>query len=314
MQKLVTFVYPIIRTDFIYDSFATLRKFTEKGTYKVVVIDQSLNGLDPIFINELLKDGHLYMRQQNEGFSNASNKGIIQALKWETPYITIVNDDTVFMYDGWFTDALKEFDSDPHIIAVGPESPRVAMWGYGLTQGEHVELIPYKDNFTPDDIAYLKAGDYDEKEIASRHEFTIPKTFPFTKRGVVDGIAMWCPIFKREAFIELGLFDERFVWGGGEDYDMLARAYSCAYPVVRDICDPKYHRRMVSTMKSWVWHFWGQSKDIKETLDPKLFAHKEPWNDNGQLWTPSFDVWGHYEVNGIKKPIKRTSPVFIGKE
>lgn len=313
-MKQVTFIYPIIRTDYIYSSYSSLKRFTEKDTYKVVVVDQSINGLEHAFINDLLASNHLYIRQRNQGFSNASNKGIIQALKWETPYITIVNDDTVFMYDGWFTDAIEEFKTDPKIVAVCPESPRVAGWGYGLPPDKCIEVVPLKDEFTPEDIAYLKAGDYDKEEVQSRHDFTIPDTFPFTKRGVVDGIAMWCPIFKREAFIELGLFEERFVWGGGEDYDMLARAYSCAYPIARDICDPTMHRRMVSTMKSWVWHFWGQSKDIKETLDPKLFTAKEPWNDNGQLWTPTFDVWGHYEENGTKKPIKRTSPVFIEKE
>lgn len=313
-MKQVTFVYPIIRTDFIYESFSTLRKFTEKGTYKIVVVDQSINGVGEVFIKEFLADEHLYIRQRNQGFSNASNKGILHGLKWETPYIAVVNDDTQFMYDGWFTDAIEEFKTDPHILAVCPESPRVAMWGYGLNNGEHVELIPLKDEFTSADIAYLKTGDYNKEEIQSRHKFAIPETFPFRKRGIVDGIAMWCPIFKREAFIELGLFEERFVWGGGEDYDMLARAYSCAYPIQRDVCDPTHHRRMVSTMKSWVWHFWGQSKDIKETLDPELFAHKQPWNDNGELWTPSFDVWGHYDENGVKKPIKRTSPVFLEKE
>src|SRR4051812_40685108 len=118
MQKLVTFVYPIIRTDYIYNSYSSLKRFTEKGTYKVVVIDQSINGLEHAFINDLLENNHLYIRQRNQGFSNASNKGIIQALRWETPYIAVVNDDTQFMYDGWFTDAIEEFKTDPHIVAV----------------------------------------------------------------------------------------------------------------------------------------------------------------------------------------------------
>lgn len=314
MQAIVTFVYPIIRTDFIRKSIETLAKNTPRFQYRIVVVDQSIKGIDEPLKNWLLENNDIYIRQKNQGFSNAANKGILQGLNWQTPYIAVVNDDTEFMHFGWFNDAIGEFESDPHIIAVCPESPRVAMWGYGLDHGEHVELIAHKNEFTAEDIAYLKAGNYDKEEIQSRHPFTIPESFPFTKRGVVDGIAMWCPIFKREAFIELGLFDERFVWGGGEDYDMLARAYSCAYPVERVTCDPTFHRRMVSTMKSWVWHWWGQSKDIKETLDPVLFAHKRPWNDNGELWTPSFDVWGHYKENGVQKPIRRTSPVFIEKE
>lgn len=308
MQPIITIVYPIIRTDFIRRSVETLAKYTPAFQFKLVIVDQSISGIDAALKQWLYEGEHLYIRMKNEGFSRASNEGIIHGLKWQTPYICVMNDDTEFMYHGWLNDALEEFKTDEHIIAVCPESPRIAMWGYGLNNREHVELIPYKQEFTPEDIAYLKQGDYNKEEIQSRHEFTIPSTFPFTKRGVVDGIAMWGPIFKREAFIELGLFEEKFIWGGGEDYDMLARAYSCAYPIERDDCDPKYHRRMVSTMKSWVWHHWGQSKDIKETLDPKLFEGKEPWNDNGKLWTPTFDVWGHYEENGVKKPIKRVTP------
>lgn len=310
----VTFVYPIIRTDFIEKSIHSLSKTVPAEQFKLVIVDQSLDGISEKLRNWLFENDHLYIRMKNSGFSKASNEGIIHALKWNTPYIGVVNDDTHFMYYGWFKDLLEEFNTDPHIVAVCPESPRVAMWGYGLNHGEHVEIIPFKDNFTAEDIAYLKQGDYDGQEIQSRHEFKIPESFPLRKRGVVDGIAMWLPIFKREAFIELGLFEEKFIWGGGEDYDMLARAYSCAYPIQRDSCDPAHHRRMISTMKSWVWHWWGQSKDVKSTLDPKLFEGREPWNDNGQLWGPTFDVWGHYtDENGVKKPIKRKAPVYIEK-
>lgn len=306
-SPIITFVYPIIRNDFIHASLRTLQKFTDRSKYRIIIIDQTLNGIGDT--DNDLENVDMIIKMKNQGFSEASNTGIIQALKWQTPYIAVVNDDTEFMYDGWLEDALEEFKTDDHIIAVCPESPRVAMWGYGMEHGEHVEIIPYKKEFTPEDIAYLKQGDYDRTEIQSRYDFEIPASFPTRKRGIVDGIAMWCPIFKREAFIELGLFEERFVWGGGEDYDMLARAYSCAYPIDREECDPMFHRRMVSTMKSWVWHHWGQSKDIKETLDPKLFEGKEPWNDNGKLWSPTFDVWGHYEKDGKKYPIRRILPV-----
>jgi hypothetical protein len=161
----------------------------------------------------------------------------------------------------------------------------------------------------------LKAGDYNKEEIQSRTPFEIPEIFPFTKRGVIDGIAAWLTIYKREAFIELDLFDERFVWGGGEDYDMNARAYTCGHPMPREDCDPTLHRRMVTTMKSWVWHHWERStKSEQDKLDPELFKHKEPWNDLEALWTPHFDLFGHYiDENGVSRPIKRKLPVHIEK-
>lgn len=301
------FIYPIIRTDFIERALLTLKRTTNRDNYKIIVVDQSLEGIAESLKTALYEEGDVYIRFRNSGFSKAANEGIVHALRWGVPYITICNDDTEPMYYGWFEDALEEFKTDEKIVAVCPESPRIAMWGYGLNNGEHVELVPHKEEFSQQDIEYLKKGDYNEVEIRARHSFEIPKSFPFTKRGVVDGIAMWMPIFKREAFIELGLFEEKFIWGGGEDYDMLARSYSCAYPIPREKCDPTHHRRMVSTMKSWVWHWWGQSKDVKQTLDPALFSGKQPWNDGPSLWTPGYDVWGH--VDG--KPISRIQPISI---
>lgn len=311
-MREVTFVYPIIRTDYINKSLETLYKYTDKAKFNVIIVDQSIESLpSPVKCD-------LYIRCKNQGFAKASNEGIVHALRWGSPYIAVVNDDTEFMYSGWWEDLLQEFETDPKIVAVCPESPRVPMWGYGLTNGEKTDILPYKEVYSEEDIAYLKSGDYNEAEIRARHPFEIPATFPFTKRGVIDGIAMWLPVFKREAFIELGLFDERFIWGGGEDYDMLARAYSCAWPIYKDVCggdgDPQ-HRRMVSTMRSWVWHWWGQSKDVKETLDPRLFEGKDPWMDFDELYPPELngknhmDVWGHYDDNGIRKPFKRVKEV-----
>ena len=110
--------------------------------------------------------------------------------------------------------------------------------------------------------------------------------------------------------METGLYDERFVWGGGEDYDMMARAYSCAWPIDRKECDPTLHRRMVSSMKSWCWHHWGKSKDEKDTLNPKLFEGREPWNRLDDLWFPYCDPWGHTR-DEPKKPLKREPKVYV---
>lgn len=354
MKPIITFVYPIIRLDFINKSLETLLKYTDKEKYRVIIVDQSIEGYEKEFPNSfqvLMKNNGLLIRQKNAGFSNAANKGIIQALRWNTPYIAVVNDDTEFMYSGWLEDLLEEFKTDPRIVAVCPESPRVPLWGYGRPHDENLDIVPYKEEYTPEDIAMLKSGIYDfildrypleplnlpinsvenkpdwngkiyvpvEKrpEVPERYGKSIFPGVGFPKAGVIDGIAMWLPVFKREGLIELGLFDEKFVWGGGEDYDMNTRAYSCAWPIPRDVCDEKFHKRMVSTMKSWVWHHWGQSKDVKAELDPKLFEGKEAWNNTDELWPPEInqgfhmDVWGHFTKDGIRQPLKRIPEVSV---
>lgn len=340
----VAFVLPIIRDAYIYKAVETLYKYTQN--FVLIVVDQSIDGLPTKWVDENV---HLYIRQKNKGFANAANKGIIHALRDQSiTHIATMNDDVEFMYEGWLPDALAEFQSDEKIIAVCPESPRVPLWGYGRPHDEYIDLVEYKENYTLEDIDWLKQGDYSSlKERYELEPTTLPKKidenrydwegkiylpmdrrpqsagygshdlFPLKKQGVIDGIAMWLPIFKREGLIELGLFDEKFKWGGGEDYDMNTRAYTCAWPIDRTECDPNYHRRMVSTMKSWVWHWWGKSKDVKAELDPRLFEGGEAWNNCDELWPPNInngnhmDVWGHYEVDGARKPFRRIPEVYV---
>ncbi len=304
-----TFTYPIIRTDFIDKSIQTLFQFTDNSKFRVIIVDQSMNGWNGKEVTRVLEHGGKIIRQRNGGFAYGANTGLIHGLRWGTPYLAVINDDVELIYSGWWEDLLEEFKTDPRIIALNPECPKVAMWGYGMTGGEYVEILPYKEHYTEEDIAYLKSGNYNESEIKSRHPFVIPKPFPFTKRGVIDGFAGWLPVFKREGLLEVGLYDERFVWGGGEDYDMMCRAYSCAWPIDRTVCDPKYHKRMVSSMRSWVWHHWGKSKDESQTLDPRLFEGREGWNRLDDLWTPYCDPWGHAR-EADKKPLHRDPLVY----
>src|SRR3990167_7208938 len=241
MSAIITFVYPIIRRDYISKSIETLLKFTDKSKFKLIVVDQSIEGLPDMY------DVDMVIRMKNQGFAAAANTGLRVGLSWDTQYLGVINDDTEFIYPTWLEDALEEFENDPRIMAVNPMCPKIAMWGYGHTEGEYLEILPYKEIYTPQDIVYLKR----------------------------------------------------------EDYDMMARIYSCAWPIPREECNPEFHGRAVATMKSWVWHHWGKSKDTP--LDPRLFEAREQWNRLDLLWTPTSDPWGHTEG----KPNKRIPEVYV---
>ena len=165
MSKQIAFVYPIIRTDYVKRSLETLYKYTHDIEFDVYVVDGSIEKLSPGVVKKYIQT-HIPM--DNPGFSRACNIGIITALRnKQYEYLAMVNDDTEFMHEGWLTDALEEFKTDKKILAVCPESPRVPMWGYGLDHGEHVDIIKHKETFTPEDIAYLKQGEY-KKECDGR--------------------------------------------------------------------------------------------------------------------------------------------------
>lgn len=313
MEKVNTFIIPIIRSDFIGKMLETLYKHTPDNFY-VFVIDQT----GSLEAEEKYKHlTHLWIRPyRNLGFSKAMNTGILLST---TPYVTLANDDLEFMNKRWWQGITDTFLMDESIVAVNPMSPKEGSWGYGYRE-DNKETWQPNEKFVTDETklaVYPKKPDgsglyYKEHFSDEDYDFLLTSHPGWSPNTLCDAIAMWCTVFKRDGLEEIGLLEEKFYPGGGEDYDMNCRAYSCAWPEAREECDPKFHRRMVGTTKSWVWHHWGRSKDAISGADPtnKLFSSRPRWNDNDELWDGQFDVWGHETVNGKKKPLKRlTSPI-----
>jgi GT2 family glycosyltransferase len=241
--------------------------------------------------------------KRNLGYAKAMNEGIIHGLHWKTPYICISNDDIEIIDKRWFQGIKDTFAMDEkRILGVVPMSPRVAGWGYGVDYNP--EVLPYKPEYAPEEYDFLVKGDF------SKVTAKLPDTYPRQMGGtVVDGAAFIMVYFKREAFDKIGLLDERFFPGSGEDYDWLARCYSKDY-------------RLVSTSYSWIWHHWTKSKDLFASgeLEQPYYKPKDHpyWNNIGDIWPPELnaghphDVWGRYtDKDGRKIPLKRVEEVFV---
>lgn len=299
-----TIIIPFIRSDFIGPMLDSLSMYGNHD-YNVIAIDQTE---DLTAQKENEHKTHLWIRPyRNLGFSKAMNLGIQLA---QTPYITLANDDLVFFDKRWWGGILDTFAMDERIIAVNPMSPKEGAWGYGLRDDNKDTWQPPRgyirapgdpNGIVPDHATELTSGYYDW--LLSKH--------PSWHEGTVcDGIAMWCTVFKREGLQEIGLLDERFYPGGGEDYDMLCRSYSCAWPTPREKCDERFHRRMVGTTRSWVWHHWGKSRQLHTTSEG-LFSSRPAWNELGTLWPDGNDQWGHIEKEGVKVPCQRIPDIAI---
>jgi GT2 family glycosyltransferase len=292
-----TFIYNPIRPDFIHRCLETLYQNTDMTDNRVIVVDQTMQGL------KLPMDKvHLVLRpHRNLGFSKSMNEGIIHALYWGSEYITCANDDIEYMNPLWWPGILETFQKyGEQVLAVNPMSPREPGWGYGLPHGEVIDLLPYKPEYSQEEYDYLLKGDFSMLE-------NLPATFPKQKNGVIDAIATWHTTFKREAFEKIGLFDERYYPGGGEDYDLNARAYRDSY-------------RMLGTTLSWVWHWWGSSKDhqsdFKDTGLPILQELR--WMNPDKIWPPEvnngqhMDPWGKWtDELGVKHPLSRDPNIAI---
>ena len=104
--------------------------------------------------------------------------------------------------------------------------------------------------------------------------------------AVVDAFAAWCSIFRADRLEEIGLFDERFVPGGSEDYTWMYDCYSRGY-------------RALSTSRSLVNHFWGRTKGDPDGFNTALPLARPPWNclstkgfQERGLFSPDCSVWG----------------------
>jgi len=293
-----TFVFPIVRCDYILDALKSLHYFTPPN-YQTIVVDQTQP--DAEFEEQLraLCDVHVKTRV-NYGFAQGTNIGWRLAQNRDedyidevfrkchvwyhgppgttygsvrlhpTEYLTTCNDDVVFVWGGWWDGIIASFEKYDTAVCVNPMSPREPGWGYG--QEGFIEHLTFKESIYPKNIERLVAE----------------------KNGqMIDGLTCWCSVFKTSAIDELGMFDERWWPGGGEDYDMMGRVYAAGY-------------RALATSLSWVYHIWGQSKDEPDGLSQAQPPAREYWNKLNVAWPDGFDVWAKDKDGNL---LKRTPEV-----
>lgn len=243
-----TFVFVPIRPDFIETALRTLYQFTPIE-FRVVVVDQTRDG-----IGHLVKDyADMVIRvKRNLGFSKANNEGIIHGMHWGSKYVVACNDDVEFINRRWFSGIEEQFARYPEMLAVNPASVTEPGWGYGLNEnGTWVT-----GNKCPDwgvqvgGNIYPKKPDgkpltYEEAKTEEGYDFLLKH-----RGGHIEGFAGWCVVGKRvDLWEKVGLYDERFWPGSGEDYDLAQRIYIAG-------------GRCSATLGSFVWHWWGKSKTL----------------------------------------------------
>lgn len=251
-----TMVFPIVREDLIIPALESFWKHSDREVHRVIVIDQSVNGL-PDLVNEDL--AHVHFRvYRNLGFAKACNTGIRLA---DTDHVTLCNDDVSFFDERWWPALLEMLNKIGDAMGMNPSCPKIPGWGIGKKEDTYIAGI-------------------DSREACLGFEVweTLIRETPH--KGLVNGVAMWCTTFKREELLEkIGLFDERFYPGAGEDYDMLGRCAKAGYHVY-------------GTHMSWVWHDWGQTKDVHTHQGRPKMVERPGWNKLGELWPDGFDAWG----------------------
>ena len=93
---------------------------------------------------------------------------------------------------------------------------------------------------------------------------------------------MYASVCNTQRFLDIGMLDEKFFSGSGEDYDYSCRASMMGY-------------RSVGTTLSYVFHHWSASfKAIHEEEDVRSLQIPElNWNGTDEKWGIGFDIWGY---------------------
>lgn len=282
MSKTNTFIIPVILTSNIERCLETLYRYTEKGTFYVYIIDMSVRGLDSNHLRSLYPNLMVIRSPKSDihytgnlGFAGATNLGIKLVT---TPYFTMLNDDVEFINIKWWQGVMDTFEQvkqatpDTPAAIVCPASIRLADWSVGRPAGEDFDILPYQIKYTDQEYDFL----VNEPHYINEH-LTIQPT------SVFDGVTMYATVCDTEKFLKVGLLDERYFSGSGEDYDWSCKSRMFGY-------------RCVATTKSWVFHHWSSTfralRDEKEEVK-SLQIPELNWNHNHEKWGKGFDIWGY---------------------
>jgi GT2 family glycosyltransferase len=279
MDKMLTVIIPVIRPDLIERCLQTLYEYTEPNFY-VYIIDQTVKGLDATKLRDTYKNLMVIRTPRSDvhhtgnlGFAQATNLGIGLV---QTPYFMMCNDDVEFIHPKWWQGVIDTFAKveeatpDRPAVIVNPSSLKLPDWSVGLPAGQDHYIIEYKEQYTDEDWNFL----INEEHYVNQHLTIKPNT-------VIDGVTMYASVCDTRRFLEIGLLDEKYYPGSGEDYDYSCRAAMVGY-------------RCVGTTLSYVFHHWSKTfKALQDEDDVVALQIPElNWNQTNEKWGDGFDIWG----------------------
>ena len=270
-----TFIIPVaFEHSYVEKCIKSIHKYNDG--YRIILIDQTPNAA----MNYLIDKVHVYVAvYRNLGFAKAMNMGIQMAT---TPYITLCNDDIEFINKKWFPAITALFDKAPNILAINPASIK------DIHGDRTKDWMPYKEMYTDEDYDYLMSPKPNNDP-------------PYQPSWVFEGTMMFCTVFKAEALLKkqekenvyVGLLDEGFYPGSGEDYDWCMRCYSL--PKYKPEKGHEVPYKIVGYNGSWVYHHWLTSKNKFDWNGPNLKKYRV-WPGFREKWmteeVPSPNIYG----------------------
>jgi O-antigen biosynthesis protein len=180
----------------------SIRKFTEKGLYEIIVVDNNSTDGTVKWLKEQ-DDLKLVLNDYNAGFPKGCNQGIAAAEKDSD--ILLLNNDTI-VTPNWLENLKECLYSEEKVGAVGPVTNSCSY------------LQAIKTNFT---------GLKDMFAFAEKMNTSGKKDYEQKVR-----LIGFCMLIKRAVIDKIGLLDERFSPGNFEDDDYSYRIEEAGYKLL----------------------------------------------------------------------------------
>lgn len=208
--------------------------------YELILIDNGSTDGTLEYLKSF-ENAKIISNQTNLGFSKGVNQGIRVA---EGDYILLLNNDTI-VAKNWLSNQLNCLNNQPEIGIVGPRS--------NYAGGEQGGII----------------GDFNtiDKIIEFSNCFNQPDPGKWFETYVIVG---FCMLIKREVISDIGLFDEDFLYGMGEDNDYCQRALIKGY-------------KLYCAGDTFVYHFGsqtfkGNNLDLNRIFNENRERFLKKWN------------------------------------
>jgi len=245
--------------------FESLRKHTQG--YRLIWVD---NGSGPDSIDAVLTEARSnpgmipIWLPTNIGFVQGTNvalKALLDVYETKAEYIVLLNNDVV-VTDGWLDRMIKVFERDTHVKAVGPITSECSSWQSFSNARSILPQFQVPAGFErlgTDKRAERLAYCYDELS------------------AKCNMLAFFCTVFKTSVFRELGLLDEAFGIGYGDDDDLCKRMRDAKMKLAVSMGTYVFHNHQSTFKKLYT------NDEIKAIREERLQVYKDKHGEDAKI-------------------------------
>ncbi|OLP66715.1 hypothetical protein BACPU_00740 [Bacillus pumilus] len=226
----------------------SIKRHTPSDQYELIIVDNASTDGTKEYVREL-KNVTVIENEENQGFAKGCNQG---AKKATGDSLLFLNNDTM-VTENWLPPLKEALFASKTIGMVGPVSNYVS--GPQLVQPSYTDV--------------KELSSFAKKHTAAQKG----------KRTYVHRLVGFCLLVKRELIEDVGLFDERFVYGSFEDDDLCVRSLLKGYQL-QIVHDSFVHHHGHATFRA------NQETNLSALFAENRLRFLEKWGMDLNLITP----------------------------